>query len=101
MELEKSFEEYRKSYINCLMKNKFPWEAAYHYYKEHCEDIVVMTYTEFIQSISNKAKEIDKVATNEKESSLELISLPIYDSLEKYYNPNYVVNNNNQIIDIY
>lgn len=96
MEVEQDFEYYRDAYIVALLNGTFPWESAYFYYTEHIDRIDIMSFREFQEDISDKSE----VASIAGKDPITEISLPIYDALEKYYEPNYI-EKDNKIVKIY
>ena len=92
---DNEFDDYRTLYINNLITGTFPYEAAYYYYTMHINRIDIMSLYEFKENLHKESAKYPDL-----DERFEKVSKPIYDYLDKYYEPNYVYNNDDAIIAI-
>jgi len=88
------FDYYRSLYIKALNTKVFPWEAAYYYYTVHIDRIDIMSFDEFKDSVIEESQ-----GRNEQDSLLE-ISLPIYEAMDRFYSPVYLMTKEEELIKI-
>lgn len=71
---------YRDIYIRNLNQGIFPWKPAYYYYQLHSAD-EVMSFAKFKEQI-----QLESMGLSD-EDKFSKVSAPIYEQLDKYYNP--------------
>lgn len=79
---DEEFETFRQIYINNLNNKEFPWEPSYYYYTMHIGRIDIMSFQDFKDNLLAKNS---TYATDEER--WKYMSEPMYEELDKYYEP--------------
>ena len=86
------YDTYRTLYIKHLNEATFPWRPAYYYYCETTDDIDMMSFAKFKEHV-----QLESLSAKDK---LKDVSEPIYDALDKYFNPVLLMTKDSELIRV-
>ena len=92
---DEEFDKYRKSYLDSISNSIFPWEAAYYYYTQNVNRIDIMGIHEFQESILEECAKCESA-----EAAYQIVTLPMYDILDRYYDIQVLVSEDNKAIKL-